>query len=182
MDWLEESNLGGVFALERGEREHDLMAEEGPSREELRARLRAKTHAAAKKRRGGGANDAGEASGGASKGAAGAPDIVSTLMSMGLDDPALLKEITSKKTSDPKAIMSALTAFMSTQMKSNDGGEDGEEGDAGACAGGAGGAASSASTSSPSPPASLRLRPATAAAEQGADDSEEEEAPPDIVS
>ena len=110
------------------------MAEEAPSREELRARLRAKTHAAAKKRRGGGAasDAAGEASGGASKwsgGAgpgAGAPDIVSTLMSMGLDDPALLKEITSKKTSDPKAIMSALKAFMSTQMKSNDGGEDGE--------------------------------------------------------
>ena len=84
------------------------MAEEAPSREELRARLRSKTHAAAKKRRGGvAANEAGEASGAGS--GAGAPDIVSTLMSMGLDDPALLKEITSKKTSDPKAIMSALT-------------------------------------------------------------------------
>ena len=72
--WVESSRFSVERWREREHDEHDLMAGEAPSREELRARLRSKTHAAAKKRRGGGAasDAAGEASGGASKWSGGA--------------------------------------------------------------------------------------------------------------
>lgn len=78
----------------------------GPTREELRKRLRAKT------RRGGGG-------GGGGGGSASVPagviknnlDMTSLMLSMGLDDPELLSELTSSG-GNPKALLSKLTSSL----------------------------------------------------------------------
>ena len=108
------------------------MASQAPTREELKARLRAKTNAAKQKRVGG------ETSGGSapdstagldvnsirSAKAKGNLDIASLMMSMGIDDPALLKQMGSQKNGDPKAMMAALTNYMGKQMQESKSGSD----------------------------------------------------------
>ena len=107
------------------------MASRAPTREELKARLRAKTNAAKQKRVGG------ETSGGSapdstagldvnsirSAKAKGNLDIASLMMSMGIDDPALLKQMGSQKNGDPKAMMAALTSYLK-QMQETKSGSD----------------------------------------------------------
>ena len=108
------------------------MASQAPTREELKARLRAKTNAAKQRRVGG------ETSGGGASDSTAGPDvnnmrsakakgnldIASLMMSMGIDDPALLKQIGSQKNGDPKAVMAALTSYIGKQMQETKSGSD----------------------------------------------------------